>query len=168
MPATQQLLDDSQLDGPPSVLGPVDAREEDAFWERTYWRERYYRPELGYEDYAPAYCVGYVGYAQYGGGYEDAEMSLFANWERIKGGSRLSLEEARLAMRAAWDRMAARAARVAEGKAIGVRFLRQWLKMPSYKLPAVPLRWMGRRAPTDFKGSLPLFPADRAGRIAPD
>jgi hypothetical protein len=31
---------------------------------------------------------------------------LFANWECIKGNSRLSLDEAHQAIRAAWDRMA--------------------------------------------------------------
>jgi hypothetical protein len=90
---------------------PVDAHQEDAYWSRHYWRERYYRPDCEYEDYAPAYCAGYVGWAQYGGSYDEAEKSLCANWERIKGDSRLSLDEARLAMRAAWDhagRMAAR------------------------------------------------------------
>jgi hypothetical protein len=52
--------------------------------------------------------VGYIGHAQYGGEYNDAETSLCANWERIKGDSRLPLDGARQAMRAAWDRMAGR------------------------------------------------------------
>ncbi len=82
----------------------VDPRDEDAYWSRRYRQERYYRAGCGYEDYAPAYCAGYVGHCQYGGSFEDAEKSLHANWERIKGDSRLSLHEARLAMRAAWER----------------------------------------------------------------
>lgn len=100
------------LDDAPAAAA-VDTRQEDAYWSRHYWRERYYRPDCEYEDYAPAYCVGYVGFGQYGGPYDDAEKSLCANWERIKGDSRLSLDEARLAMRAAWDhaeRMASRPA----------------------------------------------------------
>jgi len=84
----------------------VDALREDAHWQRFYWRERYHRPEFGYEDYAPAYCVGYVGFAQYGGSFDDAEKSLLANWLRIRGDSGLNLEDAGMAMRAAWDRMA--------------------------------------------------------------
>jgi hypothetical protein len=51
--------------------------------------------------------VGYTGFAQYGGTFEDAEKSLWANWERIKGDSRLSIDLARLAMRAAWERSCA-------------------------------------------------------------
>lgn len=136
MPATPHVLDDQELDGPTAVLGPVDARKEDAFWERTYRRECYFRPQLEYEDYAPAYCVGYIGYAQYGGDYDDAETSLCANWERIKGSSRLSLDDARLAMRAAWDRMALRGVREAARQAIGGRLLRQRLRMPWFKLTA--------------------------------
>lgn len=106
MPATQQYSAAADLDEPAGRLGPVDARREDAHWRRAFRYERYYSHGLDYEDYAPAYCVGYIGYAQYGGEYEDAETSLCANWERIKGDSRLPLEDARHAMRAAWDRMA--------------------------------------------------------------
>jgi hypothetical protein len=96
----------------------VDADQEDSHWRAAFRRERYYRDQLDYEDYAPAYCVGYTGCAQYGGCFEEAEKSLWANWERIKGDSRLRLEEARLAMRAAWDRMTVRrvTADVADGR----------------------------------------------------
>lgn len=86
----------------------VDPREQDTYWEAAHAREHYFRAGLGYEDYAPAYCVGYIGYAQYRCGFDDAEKSLLANWCRIKGDSRLGLEEARCAIRAAWDRVAAR------------------------------------------------------------
>jgi hypothetical protein len=88
----------------------VDAAGQDAYWQEAFRREGYVRAQLDYEDYAPAYCVGYTGFAQYGGSFEDAEKSLAANWERIKGDSRLRFEDARLAMRAAWDRMAEPAA----------------------------------------------------------
>jgi hypothetical protein len=91
-----------------ATLAPcdVDAAREDAYWQGAYRRERYYSTQLEYEDYAPAYCVGYTGFAQYGGSFEDAEKSLVANWVRIKGDSRLPYESARLAIRAAWDRAA--------------------------------------------------------------
>lgn len=140
MPVTRAALDDPDLDERPAVLRPVNAREEDAFWERAHCSERYFNPGLDYEDYAPAYCVGYIGYAQYGGDYAEAEKSLWANWQRIKGGSRLSVEQARLAMRAAWDRMALRVQREAIRKVIGKRMLRQRLGMPSFKLHSSPLR----------------------------
>lgn len=140
MPATQHVLDASDADEQPVMLAPIDARQEDDYWRRAFWRERYYSHGLDYEDYAPAYCVGYIGYAQYGGNYDDAETSLCANWERIRGDSRLSLDDARRAMRAAWDRMASRGAREAARKAIAARMLRQRLRMPSFKLSPAPMR----------------------------
>jgi hypothetical protein len=85
-----------------------DVREEEAYWQRAFWQERYYRWDRDFEDYAPAYCVGYAGAAQYGGEFAQAQVSLCANWERIRGDSRLSLDEAMPAIRAAWDRMARR------------------------------------------------------------
>lgn len=94
----QEQADDPEV----SIEGRIDPRVEDAYWQSVYFAEPYYRAELEYEDYAPAYCVGYIGCAQYGGCYEDAEKSLCANWLRIKGDSRLSLDEAMQAIRAAW------------------------------------------------------------------
>ena len=102
---------DWDLDGEDTAVVEihVDPQEQDAYWQSAHAREHYFRPELAYEDYAPAYCVGYIGYAQYGGTFDDAEKSLCANWVRIKGDSRLSFDEACLAMRAAWDRAATQA-----------------------------------------------------------
>ena len=85
------------------IDGRVRPDIEDAYWQSVYWAQPYYRADYSYEDYAPAYCVGYIGYAQYGGRFEDAEKSLCANWFRIKGDSRLGIEEALQAIRAAWD-----------------------------------------------------------------
>ena len=104
MTATATPYWPEQADDPDiRIDGRIDPQLEDEYWQGMYWAEPYHRAELDYEDYAPAYCVGYIGYAQYGGCYEDAEKSLCSNWVRIKGASRLSLEEAMLAIRAAWD-----------------------------------------------------------------
>lgn len=84
----------------------MDFVAEDAYWQAAHSSERYWSPSLEYEDWAPAYCVGCIGFMQYGGSFEDAEKSLWANWVRIKGDSRLTLEQARQAMRAAWERLA--------------------------------------------------------------
>jgi hypothetical protein len=99
----KEMQEGWDLDTDESLANPaVDARQEDVYWQAAYWRESYYCPDYEYDDYAPAYCVGYIGYAQYGGSYDDAEKSLCANWERIRGDSRLPLADARQAMRAAW------------------------------------------------------------------
>lgn len=85
-------------------FGIEHAKQHDAYWRATWASEAYARADCDYEDYAPAYCVGYVGHAQYGGAWRDAVPSLRANWERIKGGSRLTADEALLAAQAAWLR----------------------------------------------------------------
>lgn len=98
----QEQADDPEV----RIDGRVDPEREDAWWQRVWWTEPYRRGGLEYEDYAPAYCVGYIGFAQYGGRYEEAEKCLCANWLRIRGDSRLSLEEALQAIRAAWNHAA--------------------------------------------------------------
>jgi hypothetical protein len=95
-----------QADEPEICVDRRIAQREDAYWQSVYFCEPYYRVDFSYDDYAPAYCVGYIGCAQYGGSYEDAEKSLCANWLRIRGDSRLSLDDALLAIRAAWNHAA--------------------------------------------------------------
>jgi hypothetical protein len=131
---------DQESDAAVRLGDEVDPGREDSYWRNAFARERYFTPGLDYEDYAPAYCVGYIGHAQYGGSFEDAEKSLCANWERIRGDSRLSMEAALLAMRAAWDRMANRGAREHARKAIATTLLRRRMRMPSFKLSPMSLR----------------------------
>lgn len=132
--AARQYSGDSDTGEPVAVLSQAQAGQEDGHWEQVHSREPYFKPGLDYEDYAPAYCVGYIGHAQYGGRFEDAERSLCANWERIKGDSRLSLDDALLAMRAAWERMAGERDAVAARPSWVVGLLRRRLAMPSFKL----------------------------------
>ena len=98
----QEQADDPEV----RIDGRIQPELEDAYWQSVYWSQPYYRAELSYDDYAPAYCVGYIGYAQYGGRFEEAEKSLCANWVRIKGDSRLEYEDALPAIRAAWEHAA--------------------------------------------------------------
>ncbi|MBE7369175.1 hypothetical protein [Ramlibacter pallidus] len=104
MTAIAQDFWEEQADEPEvRIDGRIQPDAEDTYWQSAYWAQPYFRAELSYDDYAPAYCVGYIGFAQYGGRFEDAEKSLCANWIRIKGDSRLELDEAMQAIRAAWD-----------------------------------------------------------------
>lgn len=95
----QEQADDPEV----RIDGRIQPELEDAYWQSVFWAQPYFRHALNYDDYAPAYCVGYIGFAQYGGRFEDAEKSLCANWVRIKGDSRLEIDEAMQAVRAAWD-----------------------------------------------------------------
>ena len=98
----QEQADDPEI----RIDGRVRPEVEDAYWQSVYWAQPYFRAGASYDDYAPAYCVGYIGFAQYGGRYEDAEKSLIANWVRIKGASPLAIEDAMQAIRAAWEHAA--------------------------------------------------------------
>jgi hypothetical protein len=115
MTAIAQDFWQEQADEPEvRIDGRVNPDQEDAYWQSAYWAQPYYRGECTYEDYAPAYCVGYIGYAQYGGRFEDADKSLCANWVRIKGDSCLSIEEAMQAIQAAWEHAALSEQRIRE------------------------------------------------------
>ncbi|MDB5957218.1 hypothetical protein [Ramlibacter sp.] len=109
MTAIAQDFWQEQADEPEvRIDGRIDVAREDAYWQSAHTGESYYRAECNYEqDYAPAYCVGYIGFVQYGDRFEEAEKSLCANWVRIKGESRLTVEEAMQAIRAAWLHAAA-------------------------------------------------------------
>jgi len=107
MTAIAQDFWQEQADEPEICIdGRVRPDLEDAYWQSVYWAQPHYRADYAYDDYAPAYCAGYIGFAQYGGCFDDAEKSLCANWLRIKGDSRLSIDEALQAMRAAWEHAA--------------------------------------------------------------
>ena len=89
------------------IDGRVRPDLEDAYWQTAYRAQPYYQAGYSFDEYAPAFCVGYIGYAQYGGRFDEAEKSLCANWVRIKGDSRLTLDDAMQAIRAAWEHASA-------------------------------------------------------------
>jgi len=78
--------------------------DEILYWRETYSREPYYEQGRLYEDYGPAYELGWLGYRQYGGDFEVADRALANDWDMRKGVSDLSWEQARPATRAAWQR----------------------------------------------------------------
>ena len=86
---------------------------EDAYWRSAYRAQPYYQPQLSYEDYSPAYRVGYTGPLRREGNFSMLEGELHHDWDQVKGRSRLTWAEAREATRAAWDRVAARSLRPA-------------------------------------------------------
>jgi hypothetical protein len=83
----------------------VNHDKEDAYWREAHTREPYYNPERSYEDYAPAYRLGWESRAKYDDGtYNHYEPAFGNDWDRVKGSSRLSWDEAKHATRAAWAR----------------------------------------------------------------
>lgn len=61
---------------------------------------------MTYDDYAPAFRTGYNGRVQFAGRkFDDVKRDLEANFNREKGPSKLSWDNAKQATRAAWDRI---------------------------------------------------------------
>lgn len=83
----------------------INPTSEDAYWQREFTKQPYYRPELSYDDYSPAYRVGYTGPLRRNGSFAALEDQLQQDWKRVKGRSRLTWQEAREATRAAWNRV---------------------------------------------------------------
>ena len=85
-----------------SIINPT---REDAYWQREFSKQPYYRPDLSYDDYSPAYRVGYTAPLRREGSFAALEPALRQDWTQVKGPSRLTWSEAREATRAAWERV---------------------------------------------------------------
>lgn len=85
----------------------INPTVEDAHWQRSFRAQPYYRSGLGYDDYGPAYRVGYTAPLRREGDFEDLQEALRLDWESVKGRSRLAWPEARDVIHAAWARVTA-------------------------------------------------------------
>ena len=84
----------------------VNPAEESAYWQNAYQSAPYYSPQYTYDDYGPAYQLGYNSRGHYvGQSFDSAERDLSDQWNASKGTSRLSWDQARSATRAAWDKV---------------------------------------------------------------
>jgi hypothetical protein len=83
----------------------LDPAGEEAYWRENFQTQPYYERGLQYDDYHPAYRIGWEGRARYDGrSFEEVEAELEAEYNRIRGASRLDWSRNRRAARAAWDR----------------------------------------------------------------
>jgi hypothetical protein len=84
----------------------LDHDREDAYWREAHMAEPYYNPAHSYEDYAPAYRMGWESRAKYEDGtFEQYEPAFRNDWDSVKGDSRLGWDEAKHAVRAGWHRI---------------------------------------------------------------
>ena len=83
----------------------VNPEQEASYWRNSYQSAPYYSPGYTYDDYGPAYELGYNGRARYPGSFDSVERDLSDEWSKVKGKSRLSWEQAKSASRAAWDKV---------------------------------------------------------------
>ena len=88
-----------------AVAEKIDPTAEEAYWRESFRDQPYYRADRSYDDYGPAYELGWTSYATYGGPFERVESRLASDWELRRGGSGLSWSDAAPATRAARERV---------------------------------------------------------------
>lgn len=89
------------------VAEQVNPTEEEAYWKDNYRNEPYYQENHTWDDYDQGYRVGYEGYGKYGqkrASFDNYEAEFRQDYEKNRGNSKLTWDQARLAARAAWDR----------------------------------------------------------------
>jgi hypothetical protein len=87
-------------------ISGLDFAAEDKHWRDQYKRESYFSADHTYDDYAPAYRVGYEGAGRYAGRkFDEVETDLRRDYDSLRGTSKLNWEKAKSAARAAWDRI---------------------------------------------------------------
>ena len=82
----------------------VNPTAEDAYWRESYQREPYVQPGRTYDEYRPAYELGWSSAGRYEGDFATAESQLSRDWGTARGTSTLEWEKARPATQAAWER----------------------------------------------------------------
>jgi hypothetical protein len=104
------------------ITGKAIAERINPAHEEDYWRGEFPRrpyagsAQQGWEDFRPAYRVGYERYPEYHGRrFDEVEPEFARDWDKWRGESRLSWEQAREAAREAFERVAASIERAAPG-----------------------------------------------------
>ncbi|HUR60223.1 MAG TPA: hypothetical protein VM029_21040 [Opitutaceae bacterium] len=86
------------------VAEKIDPTREDAYWRDNHARQGWAKGR-SYDEFSPAYRVGYEGYGEYGKSgktFDESEAELRRRYEASK--PKLSWDEARPASRAAWQK----------------------------------------------------------------
>lgn len=89
------------------IAEKIDPTREDAYWRENHSRQTFAK-NRPYDEFAPAYRVGYEGYGEYGvkgKTFEDSEAELRRKYEMQEAD--LEWSEARPASRAAWQKFEA-------------------------------------------------------------
>ena len=98
----------------------IDAAAEERYWREQYLSQPYYDATLTFDDYLPAYRLGYEGYDRYRGrDFDEVSQELRNEYDAGRGNGRLAWERAKDAVRAAWDRVAEGAENLIPGDSDG-------------------------------------------------
>ena len=87
----------------PGAAGTYPESEAE-YWRAHHANDPYVESGRTWEDYSPAYELGWVSYGAYGGEFDSADRVLANDWDVRKGVSTLSWDQARPASRASWQR----------------------------------------------------------------
>lgn len=91
--------------GGKAVANRINPKTEDEHWRSNYSSRPYVASGSSYEDYGPAYRLGYERYPEHHGRtFEEAESHLQRDWQSTRGDSSLSWDEAKHATRDAYER----------------------------------------------------------------
>lgn len=82
----------------------VNPTAEDAYWRETYDREPYYVGGRTYDQYRPAYELGWSSVGRYEGDFDAIEPRLADDWRARHAAEGLAWTDVRPATRAAWER----------------------------------------------------------------
>lgn len=84
----------------------IDPTVEERYWKDNYSSRSYVPSGASYNDYGPAYRYGYETYPKYHGrAFDEIERDLASDWDRVKGTSRLSWNEAKYATKDSFQRV---------------------------------------------------------------
>jgi len=97
------------------IADAIDPTEEDAYWRANHLRQPWDRPPFTYDDFAPAYRLGYTGHGERRSSWSQAERGFENSWDSTKGTSRLAWRDAKDAVRSAWHRVEERLPGDADG-----------------------------------------------------
>jgi hypothetical protein len=80
--------------------------DDEIFWKQQHATQAYADKALNYEHYAPAYRTGSEAARRHAGKeFEEVEDDVALQYERNRAGSPLPWDQARPAVKAAWDRI---------------------------------------------------------------
>jgi uncharacterized protein (TIGR02284 family) len=104
MEQAEELQHRSSATGGLAAAATPYPEDEDSYWQAAYQQEPYYLVGYPYEDYRPAYELGWHLRQQWGDDFDNAVLSLASDWEEQRANSKLTWLQAIPAIRAAWDR----------------------------------------------------------------
>ncbi len=86
----------------------VNPTEEDAYWRDNYQREPYHVSGRTYDQYRPAYELGWSSVGRYEGDFDAVEPRLADDWRARHANEGMAWTDVRPATRAAWERASTR------------------------------------------------------------